>query len=93
MIATPNGQDLDDQFGSKRDNLPQCTSGHVESSRVNKQLATFLCINLGQLSKSDVIANTHPNLTPWGWESGEVVARTEGIRFFESHLARNILTP
>ena len=56
------------------------TCGHIESTRIHEQFTvSLLSQNLGHLSKSDVITNTHTNLTPGSCEASEAVTRCQGI--------------
>ena len=56
------------------------TCGHVECPRVNQQFTLHLLgVDLGELSKPDVIADAQPDLAPRGGEGGEAVAGTQGV--------------
>ena len=66
------------------------TCGHVESSRIDQQLALLLSVDLGQLGKSDIVTNPQANLAPGGGERGELVPRAQGIRLLERHLTGDI---
>ena len=66
------------------------TCGHVESSRIDQQLALLLSVDLGQLGKSDIVTNPQANLTPGGGEGGELVTRAQGVRLLERHLTGDI---
>ena len=70
--------------------LTSPTCGHVESSRIDQQLALLLSVDLGQLGKSDIVTNTQANLAPRGPERGELVTRAQGVRLLERHLTGDI---
>ena len=65
------------------------TCCHVESSWIKKEIASKLpCIDLGQVRKSDVVANSDADFgSEIRWKSCEIRSWWKHLRLFERHFA------